>query len=405
MQDQSLLSAIQELASAERAYQECTLSLVASDNYASEDTLSLMASAFNNKCAEAYPGQRSYAGLENYDRIENIAVELSMNLFGVSYANVQAYSGSSANLAVMSAFMSPDDTVLGLAVDSGGHFSHGHVDNISSRCFRAATYETQEDTNLLDYDRIRETARRCRPKLIVSGASCYPRRIDFDRINEIAKEVGARHLCDISHISGLVIAGQHPDPASCSDAVTTTTHKMLRGPRGALILSSDSELGQRLNDSVFPHTQGSCHMHKIASIAVCLAEATRDSYGDYVQNAQLSARYLADRLQRSDIDVLTGGTDTHMFIVRSTNAVEKTRLLRDMNILCNPVILHGSPDFLRFGTCALASRGVSREDLDVIADVLEEVIAKGKVTDLKRKEYIDLVSNLVRKRPIPEHYR
>jgi glycine hydroxymethyltransferase len=403
MKKSTIYKQLSTLVREEQYFQGQTLSLIASDNYASANVLSLMNSVFNNKCAEEYPGKRTYAGLHKYDQVENIAVELSKALFNASYANVQAYSGSNANLAVMNAFLKPGERFLGMSTNSGGHQSHGHADNLSSHFFSAITYCTESGTHILDYDKVRDIAIKTQPKLIISGASYYPRAIDFKIFDQIAAEVGAKHLSDISHISGLVIAGLHPDPLPYSDAVTTTTHKMLRGPRGALILSQ-RPVGEIIDFGVFPFTQGSCHMHKIASIAACLDEASQMHYIDYIKRVKVLADFLAETLMKNDVQVLTGGTDTHMVIVKVDDAKQTIRSLEELNILSSPVTIDGCSNYIRFGTCALASRNIGQDACSTIAKVLVDVIQNTTLPGLKMEGYSKSIKDIADKYPVQNKY-
>ena len=404
MKPSDLLSELGQLARAEARSQNETLSLIASDNYASEAVLSLMASYFNNKCSESYPGRRTYAGLQNYDRVENIAISLAKSLFGTDYANLQAYSGSNANISVMNALLRPGEVFLGMSTDSGGHYSHGHADNMSSHFFSATTYCTDSQSHILDYDHVRDVALRTNPKLIISGASYYPRTIDFRIFAEIAEEVGARHLSDISHISGLVIAGLHPSPCPYADAITSTTHKMLRGPRGAVILSSNQDLHEVLDNAVFPRTQGSCHMHKIAAIGACLAEASQPRYIDYIKRVKRAASLMAQLLISGGVEVLTGGTDTHMLVVKVKDVDRAIGLLEKLRILASPVTIDGCCGYLRFGTCALISRGISMDELSEISTILIKVIKDETISGAERDRYIERTEEIAKMRPIPAAY-
>lgn len=384
---------LEALQNREKNYQNETLSLVASDNYASSYVLSQMNSAFNNKCSESYPGSRKYSGLAAYDELERFATMLCRKLFGVNYANVQAYSGSNANLAAMSIFLRPGDRFMGLSIDSGGHYSHGFGKNISGQFFEPLTYGADESDHFLNYDLIREAAISLQPKLIFCGASYYPRIIDFEKFRRIADEVGAALIADISHISGLILANLHPSPVAFADIITSTTHKILRGPRGALMMSN-KDLSSEIDKSVFPFLQGSCHMHQIAGIAACLDEASTDSYSAYVIRVNELAQELARQLILRQIPVLTGGTDTHMVIVKVKDAEETLSRLESINILASPVKIMNDANYVRFGTCAMASRNINIEQIQAIAPLLAEAILSDEFSATKKgKEIIWEITN------------
>lgn len=354
------------------------LELIASENIVSPAVMAAMGSVLTNKYAEGYPGKRYYGGCECVDIVENIAIERAKKLFGAEYANVQPHSGSQANLAVYAAFLQPGDTVLGMSLAEGGHLTHGSPVNASGILYNFVSYGVDAN-GFLDYDKLREIALDAKPKMIVAGASAYPRVIDFEKIAEIAKEVGAIFMVDMAHIAGLVAAGLHPSPVPYADVVTTTTHKTLRGPRGGLILAKE-EYAKQLNKAIFPGNQGGPLMHTIASKAVCFGEALTDEFKEYQKQIVLNCRALAEGLVKRGINLVSGGTDNHLCLLdlRSTGVTGKEleHRLDEVNITTNKNAIPNDPEKpfvtsgVRLGTAAVTTRGLKEEDLDKIAEFI-----------------------------------
>ncbi len=291
------------------------LELIASENIVSEAVLCAMGSVLTNKYAEGYPGKRYYGGCACVDIVEELAIERAKALFGAKFANVQPHSGAQANTAVYFALLRPGDTVMGMSLAHGGHLTHGSPVNISGNYYNFVPYELNAETEMLDYDAFEKLAKEHHPKLIVAGASAYPRVIDFERMAKVAHEVGAYFMVDMAHIAGLVAAGEHPSPVPYADITTTTTHKTLRGPRGGLILTNDEELAKKINKAIFPGTQGGPLMHTIASKAVCFGEALKPEFKTYAHNIVVNAKVLADGLLAEGFDLVSGGTDNHLMLV------------------------------------------------------------------------------------------
>ena len=296
----------------EHIRQNSTIELIASENYTSQAVMQLCGSIFTNKYAEGLPGRRYYNGCQNVDVVENLAVEYACQLFGCSYANVQPHSGANANLAVFKAFLQPGDTILGMDLASGGHLSHGANVNVSGSWFQSVSYVVDE-SGLLDYDEIYELAQKHQPRMIIAGASAYSRTINWRRFREIADSVGAILLCDISHYSGLVVAGEYPSPFPHADVVTSTTHKTLRGPRGGVILWNNPDYTRRLNSAVFPGTQGGPLVHVIAAKAQCFSEALQPEFKTYARQVRVNAATMAQEFMDLGVSVVSGGTESHMF--------------------------------------------------------------------------------------------
>ena len=299
---------------AEYKRQARNIELIASENIVSEAVMAAMGSVLTNKYAEGYPGKRYYGGCECVDEVENLAIHRVCQLFGAKYANVQPHSGAQANMAVYQALCKPGDTVLGMSLDNGGHLTHGSPVNQSGLLYNIVPYGVDEN-GLIDYDALRELAKKEQPKMIIAGASAYPRAIDFAKFAEIAHEVGAYLFVDMAHIAGLVAAGLHQSPIPYADVVTTTTHKTLRGPRGGVILTNDEELAKKFDKAIFPGTQGGPLEHVIAAKAVCFGEALRPEFKAYQQNVVTNARVLADALRKQGFDLVAGGTDNHLMLI------------------------------------------------------------------------------------------
>lgn len=357
---------------------ECrNIELIASENLVSEAVMLAMGTCLTNKYAEGYPGKRYYGGCYAVDVIEEIARRRACRLFGCNYANVQPHSGANANLAVFFALVQPGDTVLGMNLAHGGHLSHGSPVNISGKYFHIVPYGVSDETETIDYDALLETARACRPKLIVCGASAYPRTIDFARFRAVADEVGACLMVDMAHIAGLVAAGVHPSPLPYADVVTTTTHKTLRGPRGGMILCNDEAIYKKINSAVFPGTQGGPLEHIIAAKAVCLGEALKPEFRTYGQQVVKNAAVLAEELVKQGFRLVSGGTDNHLCLVDVRNfhitGKEFERRLDEVQITVNKNAIPNDPEKpfvtsgIRVGTPAVTSRGFKEPEMVKIA--------------------------------------
>ena len=359
--------------------QRRNLELIASENIVSPAVMAAMGSVLTNKYAEGYPGKRYYGGCQYVDIVENIAIQRAKELFGADCVNVQPHSGAQANMAVYFALINPGDTVMGMNLAHGGHLTHGSPVNMSGKYFNFVPYGVNED-GYIDYDAFAEEALKVKPKLIVAGASAYPRIIDFERIGQIAKSVGAYLMVDMAHIAGLVAAGLHPSPVPYADVVTTTTHKTLRGPRGGMILSKE-EFGPAINKAIFPGTQGGPLMHTIAAKAVCFGEALKPEFKAYQQAILNNAKALANGLLSRGVDLVSGGTDNHLMLVdlRSLHVTGKEleHRLDDVYITANKNAIPNDPEKpfvtsgLRLGTAAATTRGLQEEDMDTIADCIK----------------------------------
>ena len=349
------------------------IELIASENFVSETVMEANGTPLTNKYAEGYPGKRYYGGCEYVDVVENLAIERAKELFGAGYANVQPHSGAQANMAVFFALLEPGDTVLSMSLAHGGHLSHGSPVNMSGKYFNIVPYGVTEDTNTIDYDEVRRLALECKPKLILAGASAYPRVIDFEKFAEIAKEVNAYFLVDMAHIAGLVAAGIHPSPVPYADVVTTTTHKTLRGPRGGLILTNDEELAKKFNKAIFPGIQGGPLMHTISAKAVCFGEALKPEFKEYQAQIAKNAQALAEQLIKEGLKLVSNGTDNHLMLVdlsqTGVTGNEAEHNLDEVGITVNknaipfdkqsPFITSG----IRIGTPATTSRGFMEDDM------------------------------------------
>ena len=349
------------------------IELIASENFVSETVMEANSTPLTNKYAEGYPGKRYYGGCEHVDVVEEIAIERAKKIFNAGYANVQPHSGAQANMAVFFALLEPGDTVLSMSLAHGGHLSHGSPVNMSGKYFNIVPYGVTEDTNTIDYDEVRRLALEHKPKLILAGASAYPRVIDFERFAEIAKEVGAYFMVDMAHIAGLIAAGVHPSPMPYADVVTTTTHKTLRGPRGGLILTNDEELAKKFNKAIFPGIQGGPLMHTISAKAVCFGEALKPEFKAYQEQVAKNAQALAAQLLEEGLKLVSGGTDNHLMLVDLTETgvtgKEAEKMLDEVGITVNknakpfdtksPFITSG----IRIGTPATTSRGFVEEDM------------------------------------------
>ena len=359
--------------------QRRNIELIASENIVSEAVLSAMGSVLTNKYAEGYPGKRYYGGCECVDVAENIARERACKLFGAEHANVQPHSGASANLAVFTAFLKPGDTVMGMNLAHGGHLSHGSPVNISGMYFNIVPYGVNDD-GFIDYDELERTALECQPKLIIAGASAYPRVIDFERISKVAKEVGAIFMVDMAHIAGLVAAGLHPNPVPFADVVTTTTHKTLRGPRGGLILCKE-EHAKAIDKAIFPGTQGGPLMHIIAAKAVCFGEALKPEFKEYARQVVSNSKAFAEALLKEGFNLVSGGTDNHLCLVDlrpfGITGKEFEHRLDSVYITVNKNAIPNDPEKpfvtsgVRVGTPAATSRGFKEEDFVKVAHLMK----------------------------------
>ncbi len=399
-------SEVGEAMNAELKRQRRNLELIASENIVSGAVMAAMGSVLTNKYAEGYPAKRYYGGCECVDVVENIAIDRACKLFGAKYANVQPHSGAQANTAVYFALVNPGDTIMGMSLAHGGHLTHGSPVNISGKYFSFVSYELGDDERI-DYDEIERKALECKPKLIVAGASAYPRVIDFVRISEIAKKVGAYFMVDMAHIAGLVAAGEHPTPVGIADVVTTTTHKTLRGPRGGLILTNDEELIKKINKAIFPGTQGGPLEHVIAAKAVCFGEALKPEFKDYQHRVVLNAKALAEGLVKRGFRLVSGGTDNHLMLVDlqpfGITGKELEHRLDEVYITVNKNAIPNDPQSpfitsgIRVGTPAVTTRGLNEQDMDIIAECIYLT-----ATDFENKadEIREKVSSLCEKYPL-----
>ena len=390
----------------ELSRQRNKLEMIASENIVSSAVMQAQGSVLTNKYAEGYPGKRYYGGCEYVDVVEQLAIDRAKELFGAGYANVQPHSGAQANTAVFFALLNPGDTILGMNLTDGGHLTHGSPVNISGKYFKIIPYGVDKETERIDYDEIERLAKEHKPKLIIGGASAYSRIIDFERMAQIAKSVGAYLMVDMAHIAGLVAAGFHPNPVEYADVVTTTTHKTLRGPRGGLILCKDAEFGKQFNKAIFPGIQGGPLMHIIAAKAVAFKEALSDEFKVYQQQVVKNAAVLADELTQKGFRIVSGGTDNHLMLVdlRSKNITGKEAqfLLDDIGITANRNTIPFEPlspfvtSGIRLGTPALTTRGLKEDDIRQVADIIAKVIdnrddeaviaqAKAEVADICKR--------------------
>ena len=394
----------------ELSRQRNKIELIASENFVSEAVMEANRTILTNKYAEGYPSRRYYGGCEYVDVVETIAIERAKALFGANYANVQPHSGAQANMAVFFALLTPGDTVLSMNLAHGGHLSHGSPVNMSGKYWNIVPYGVSQEDERIDYDEVRRLALECRPKLILAGASAYPRVIDFARFSEIAKEVGAYLMVDMAHIAGLVAAGLHPSPVPYADVVTTTTHKTLRGPRGGLILCNEEEMAKKINKAIFPGTQGGPLMHTIAAMAVCFGEALQESFKEYARRIIENTQALADGLIREGFRLVSGGTDNHLILVdlsgmKVATGKEAEHLLDEVGITSNknaipydtttPFVTSG----IRLGTAAVTTRGFVKEDLYEVAKLISLTL---KDFDSNADEVRARVATLLAKYPLYE---
>ena len=377
--------------------QQDHIELIASENFVSPAVMEAMGSHLTNKYAEGYPGARYYGGCQYVDEIENLAIERAIKLFGAEHANVQPHSGSQANVAVYLALLQPGDTILGMDLSHGGHLTHGSKASISGKYFNAGFYGVNEQTETIDYEQVLRRAEEVKPKIIIAGASAYPRFIDFKKMREIADEVGAYLMVDMAHIAGLVAAGVHPSPVPYAHVVTTTTHKTLRGPRGALILCKE-ELKKKINSAVFPGTQGGPLMHIIAAKAVCFQEALRPEFKAYQTQVVKNAAALADELQAQGLRLVSGGTDNHLMLCdvmsKGKTGMEVQELLDAANITANKNTIPFDTQSvkltsgMRFGSPAATTRGMKEQEMHQIGAMIARLVNEGEEAIPQVKEQV-----------------
>lgn len=395
-----------QVANEERRQQE-NLELIASENIVSRAVMAAQGTALTNKYAEGYPDHRYYGGCQFVDVAEKLAIERARELFGVGFVNVQPHSGSQANMAVYFALLNPGDTILGMSLTDGGHLTHGSPVSISGTYYKAVSYGVDRETERIDYDALERVALEAKPRLIIGGASAYPRVIDFERMAAIARKADARLLVDMAHIAGLVAAGVHPSPLPFADVVTTTTHKTLRGPRGALIMTNDAELAKRFDKAIFPGTQGGPLMHTIAAKAVALKEALSPEFKAYQRQVVANAQTLAAELARDGFRIVTGGTDNHLMLVdlraKGISGKDAQAVLDEVHITANKNSIPFDPTSpfvtsgLRLGTPALTTRGLREDDMREVADIIALVLGRPNDADARREA-------LVRVKAICDHF-
>ena len=397
---------IAEVITAEMKRQNSHIELIASENWVSKAVMAAMGSPLTNKYAEGYPGKRYYGGCQCVDVAEELARERAKKLFGCEYVNVQPHSGAQANMAVQFAMLTPGDTIMGMNLDHGGHLTHGSPVNLSGKYFHVVPYGVNDD-GVIDYDKVLEIAKECKPKMIIAGASAYARTIDFKRFREIADEVGSYLMVDMAHIAGLVAAGLHPSPIPYAHVTTTTTHKTLRGPRGGMILSSN-EVNEKFNfnKAIFPGTQGGPLMHVIAAKAVCFKEALEPEFKEYQMQVVKNAKALCEGLKKRGVKIVSGDTDNHLMLVDLTgndvSGKELEKRLDDAHITCNKNTIPSDPrspfvtSGVRLGTPAVTTRGMKEDDMDKIAEIIAMVIESEENVETARK----LAAELTEKYPL-----
>jgi glycine hydroxymethyltransferase len=412
---------IADLLREEAVRQATGLELIPSENLVSEAVLEAMGSIFTNKYAEGYPGKRYYGGCEVADKVEQLAIDRAKQLFGADHANVQAHSGTSANVAVYMSALKPGDTVLGMALAHGGHLTHGHPLNFSGRMYKFIEYHVRQDTERIDYDEIEKLAEEHKPKMIVAGASAYSRIIEFERIAKVAKAVGAIFFVDMAHIAGLVAAGVHPSPVPYADIVSTTTHKTLRGPRGGMVLSKAS-FAKEIDKLTFPGTQGGPLVHTIAAKAVCFQEAMEPSFIEYQKQVAANARALANAISRHGFRVVSGGTDNHVFLIevhpRGITGSDAEKALDRAGITVNKNAIPFDPlppmkaGGIRLGSPSVTTRGMKEPEMELIANGVAEVLTRmgdAAVEQKVRRQVADLAARFPvyesRTRPAATHAR
>ncbi len=387
--------------------QQNNLELIASENLVSPEVMATMGSVLTNKYAEGYPGRRHYGGCEYVDMAERICIERAKEIFNANFANVQAHSGSQANFCVYLALCKPGDTVLGMDLNMGGHLTHGSKASFSGKLYHSEFYGVSPETGLIDYEEVRKKAEECRPKMIIAGASAYPRIIDFKKFAEIAHDVGAYLMVDMAHIAGLVAAGEHPNPLPYADVVTTTTHKTMRGPRGGIIMTNDEEIAKKIDRAMFPGTQGGPLMHIIAAKAVALGEALRPEFKDYQAQIVKNAKVLAETLLEGGIDLVSGGTDNHLMLLDLRKLEMTGKELEDrldrVHITVNKNSIPGDTQpalvtsGVRLGTPAMTTRGMKEAEMRIIGDMILKAIFDFEST---RGEILSMVDELCVQYPL-----
>lgn len=368
--------------------QQHNLELIASENIVSEAVLAAAGTFYTNKYAEGYPGKRYYGGCEYVDIAEKLAIERAKQLFGVKYANVQPHCGSNANFAAYYALLSSGDTILGMTLADGGHLTHGAKVNMSGKLFNCVGYGIDQQTELINYDEVRRIALECKPKLIVAGASAYPRFIDYKKFREIADEVGAYLMADIAHVAGMVAVGLHPSPVGYAHVITSTTHKTLRGPRGGLILCDDEDIAKKIDKAIFPGSQGGPLMHIIAAKAVAFKEALSPEFKTYQEQILKNAKAMADRLIKRGLRLVSGGTDNHMMLINLVGSgvngkqletwLDMAHITANKNSVPNEPLSPSLTSGLRVGTPAVTSRGMKEDDMVKIADMIADIVEGGE---------------------------
>jgi glycine hydroxymethyltransferase len=403
---------IYELIRQEKARQSASIRLIPSENYVSRAVMLASGSCLTNKYAEGYPNKRYYEGQQVTDLIEKLARERAKNLFKADHANVQPYSGSIANWAAYLALVKPGDTIMGLSLPHGGHLTHGWPATASGKIFNSVQYGVNPETGRFNYDQIAELAKKHKPKVIISGATAYPREIDFEIFGQIAKDVGARHLSDIAHIAGLVVAGIHKSPVPYADVVSTTTHKTLRGPRGGMLLSK-AEHAEKVDKAVFPGLQGGPHMHTLTAIAVALAEADTPEFIAYAKQIVRNSRALAEKLLECGFKLMTGGTDNHLILIDLRNkkvpgkklakALDRARIVTNYNTIPGDPAPPANPSGLRIGTPAITTRGMKEDQARQIGTFISRV-----VENIDNESFIEQIGKeallLCSQFPVPDHF-
>ncbi len=392
--------------------QQYSIELIASENFVSQAVMDAQGSILTNKYAEGYPGKRYYGGCANVDSIEQLAIDRLKKIFNAEYANVQPHSGSQANMAIFYAFLNPGDTVLGMDLSQGGHLTHGSNVNFSGKYYKVVSYGVNKTTEVIDYDELRKIAKSCSPKLIIAGASAYPRIIDFEKFREIADEAGAYLMVDMAHIAGLVAAELHPNPVPYADFVTSTTHKTLRGPRGGIILAKE-KYAKQINSAIFPGIQGGPLEHVIAAKAVCFKEALSNEFKEYQRQIVFNAAALADTLKNNGFSLISGGTDNHLMLVdfrkSEMTGKEAENLLDAVGITVNknkipfdertPFVTSG----IRIGTPAVTTRGMKEAEMVKIGELISEILLNPLDNDIKRNIKNEVI-NLCGRFPLYQGY-
>ena len=398
---------IARVLSLELTRQQNNLELIASENLVSPEVMATMGSVLTNKYAEGYPGHRYYGGCEFVDIAERICIERAREIFSASYANVQAHSGSQANFCVYLALCQPGDTVMGMDLSTGGHLTHGSRANFSGKLYHSVSYGVDPETGRIDYEAVRRLAESSRPKMIIAGASAYPRIIDFKAFSEIAHEVGAYLMVDMAHIAGLVAAGEHPNPLPYADVVTTTTHKTMRGPRGGIILTNSEEIAKKIDRAMFPGTQGGPLMHIIAAKAVAMGEAMKPEFRAYQAQIVKNARVLAETLKKGGVDLVSGGTDNHLMLLdlrrlgisgrELESRLDRVRITVNKNAIPGDPLPVSETSGIRIGTPAVTTRGFREEEMRIVGDLIIKAIFD---FDLYRGDIISSVDELCSRFPL-----